>query len=136
MKNRVRRHLLVLSGWFFVLLAVVGVVLPFLPTTPFLILALTLFARSSPAFHRMLLNNRWFGASLKQWEERKSVSLRTKRRATVLVLLSFSILIAILYERVALQILLAAMAMVLLLFIWRLKQSIEASPMPPRPSIR
>jgi len=122
MKNSVKRHLFVAAGWLFVLLGAVGMVLPLLPTTPFLILALAFFARSSPGFHSMLLNHRWVGASLTQWEEQRSVSLRTKRRATALVLVSFSISIAIMHEKVALQILLAAMAAVLLVFIWRLKQ--------------
>ena len=123
MKKAITKILYISLGWFFVLLGVVGVLLPLLPTTPFLILALVLFARSSPRFHKMLLNNRWVGKGLKQWEEKKSVSRQTKRNASILVLISFSLSIAILAGRLELQIFLVGIATILLFFIWRLKEA-------------
>jgi uncharacterized membrane protein YbaN (DUF454 family) len=117
------RILFISLGWFFILLGIIGIVLPILPTTPFLILALALFAKSSSRFHQMLLNNRWVGASLKQWEEKKSVSRQTKLNACILVIASFSISIAILHGRVELQAFLIITAAVLLFFIWRLKEA-------------
>lgn len=123
MKKTITKVLYVSLGWFFILIAAIGVILPLLPTTPFLILALAFFANSSPRFHQMLLNNRWVGASLKQWEEKKSVSRQTKRYASLVVLVSFSFSIAILHGRLEFQIFLIAMATVLLFFIWRLKEA-------------
>ncbi len=122
MKNNIVKILLIALGWFFVVIGVIGIVLPILPTTPFLILALTLFAKSSTRFHQMLLNNRWVGSSLRQWEATKTVSRKTKRSATLLVLLSFSTSIAILHGRLELQLFLVTLAMVLLFFIWRTKE--------------
>lgn len=124
MKGSIQKKLLIILGWCFVLLGAIGVVLPILPTTPFLILALILFAKSSPRFHRMLLNNRWFGAGLKQWEEKKTVSRRTKRAASILILATFLISIVIMNKRPELQILLVIVTVVLLLFIWRLKENL------------
>lgn len=123
MKKTIQKSLFIFLGWFFVILGVIGVVLPILPTTPFLILALAFFARSSPRFHQMLLNNRWVGTSLQQWEEKKSVSRQTKRNASVLVFISFSLSIAILSGRLELQAFLMVMATILLFFIWRLKEA-------------
>ena len=123
MKETITRILLITLGWFFIMLGVIGLLLPILPTTPFLILALGLFAKSSPRFHKMLLNNRWFGASLQQWDTEKSISRRTKRNATALIILSFSLSIAILHGRMPLQIFLIMMAMGLLFFIWRVKEN-------------
>jgi uncharacterized membrane protein YbaN (DUF454 family) len=123
MRQALQRPLFILLGWLFVLLAIVGVVLPVLPTTPFLIAALALFANSSPRFHGMLLNNRWVGEILIQWEENNSVSRKTKIRATLLLIVSFSLSIVLVSPRVGLQLMLVVIAVTLLVFIWRLKES-------------
>lgn len=125
MRQRLQKKLLIALGWFFILLGAIGVLLPILPTTPFLILALALFANSSPRFHQMLLNNRWFGGTLKQWDESKTISRRIKIRASLLLLVSFSISIALLQGRMGLQIMLMVIAIALLLFIWQLKEQRE-----------
>ncbi len=52
----------------FVALAFVGIFLPALPTTPFLIVAAFLFAKSSPRMHRWLHEHRLFGPFLNDWE--------------------------------------------------------------------
>ncbi|MFT5113427.1 MAG: uncharacterized membrane protein YbaN (DUF454 family) [Parasphingorhabdus sp.] len=117
------RILLIILGWIFVLLGTIGVILPLLPTTPFLIVALFLFSRSSPRFHAMLLNNPWFGPGLRQWEETKTVSRQTKKKATLLIVITFAISIGVLYSRWYLQVMLFFLACVLLSFIWRLKET-------------
>jgi uncharacterized membrane protein YbaN (DUF454 family) len=121
-----RKSLFIVAGWICVMLGVIGVFLPLLPTTPFMILALYLFASSSPRFHRMLLNNRWFGPGLRQWEKDKSISRATKYRASLLILLTFGISIAILHERLLLQGFLLALMLALLVYLWRLKESVQA----------
>ena len=65
-------------GYLFLLVAAVGVVLPLLPTTPFVLLAAGCFARSSPRLHQRLLDSELFGPVLRDWEEKKCVSLRVK----------------------------------------------------------
>lgn len=122
MKDSVVKIVLISLGWLFVVIAAIGVVLPILPTTPFLILSLALFAKSSTRFHQMLLNNRWVGASLREWEEKRSVSRQTKKKATILVVVSFSASIAILQNRIELQLFLITLATILLVSIWRLKE--------------
>lgn len=72
-------------------LAVAGIFLPLLPTTPFLLLAAYFFAKSSPGVHRWLLNSRWFGPLIQDWEKRRAISIRTKFKAIVIVLLSISL---------------------------------------------
>ncbi|MEQ9489864.1 MAG: YbaN family protein [Alphaproteobacteria bacterium] len=54
-------------GVFFVVLAFVGIFLPALPTTPFLIIAAFLFAKSSPRMHRWLYDHKAFGPLLRDW---------------------------------------------------------------------
>ncbi len=122
MKTFIQKHLFVMLGWFFTLLGFLGVILPILPTTPFLIVALVCFSKSSPRFHQMLLNNRWFGPALKQWEDQKTLSRKTKYKASFLIIIAFSISIAIFNHNIQLQLSLVGLAIVLLFFIWRIKE--------------
>ena len=122
MQNPVKKYLLITLGWFFVLLGAIGAFLPLLPTTIFLILALFIFARSSPRFHQMLLNNRYVGPELQQWERDRSITRETKRRATLLIILAFSISVALLHPRLLLQVMLVGLACILLVYIWRLRE--------------
>ncbi len=122
MRKIVQQHLLIALGWFFVLLGIIGILLPLIPGTPFLILALAIFSKNSPRFHQMLLHNRWVGPGLRQWEAEKTISRQTKYKVTLLIVFGFSISITILYERFGLQLMLVAIALILLFFIWRIKE--------------
>ena len=80
-RSPLSRSLLLAAGWIALALGVIGLVVPLLPTTPFLLLAAACFARSSRRAHYWLLSNRWFGPPLRQWEARRTVAPRTKHRA-------------------------------------------------------
>lgn len=77
-KNRVLRLLLLASGWICVGLGAIGVVLPLVPTTPFLLLAALCFYNSSPRFYNWLYANRFFGKYLLDYKEKKGVPIRVK----------------------------------------------------------
>ena len=123
MEARIKRYLLMAIGWLAVILGAIGAVLPIMPTTPFLILALACFSKSSPRFHRMLLNNRWFGPPLKEWESDKTVKRPVKIKAMMLIVLSFSVSITILAGRTELQLMLLVIGSIALWFIYHLKES-------------
>jgi len=72
------RGVLIVAGTLFVGLGILGIFLPLLPTTPFLLLAAACYARSSERFYNWLLNNRWFGLYIKNYLEGKGVPLRVK----------------------------------------------------------
>ena len=74
----VRKWLYVSLGCVFVGLAGVGVVLPGIPTTPFLILASYFFIRSSPLLHRKLLRSKTFGPILVDWHRHRALQRRVK----------------------------------------------------------
>jgi uncharacterized membrane protein YbaN (DUF454 family) len=66
------------AGHLSVGLAVLGVFLPLLPTTPFLLLAAACYARGSVRFYDWLLNSRTFGPMIRNWREHRAVALRHK----------------------------------------------------------
>ena len=74
----VQKSILIAFGLLFVGLAVLGMLLPVLPTTPLLLLALACFARSSERLHEWLLSHRAFGPVLKNWHETRSMPRRAK----------------------------------------------------------
>jgi uncharacterized membrane protein YbaN (DUF454 family) len=72
------RVLLIILGTLFLGLGVIGVVVPGLPTTPFVLLAAALYLRSSDRLYNRLLNHRIFGRIVRSFRETKSISLRGK----------------------------------------------------------
>ncbi|MBF2714816.1 YbaN family protein [Agrobacterium vitis] len=86
------RLILLGLGWFFVGLGIVGIFLPVLPTTPFIILAAALFARSSPRFEQWLLDHPRFGQPLLDWRRQGAISRRAKVAAVVAMGLSFAVM--------------------------------------------
>lgn len=82
------RTLLSACGTICVALALLGLFLPLLPTTPFLLLAAACFARSSEALHHWLLTNRWFGEYIRNYREGKPVPLKRTIPAIALLWLT------------------------------------------------
>ncbi|MDP8238572.1 MAG: YbaN family protein [Candidatus Hatepunaea meridiana] len=69
---------LIIVGTIFLALGIIGILLPLLPTTPFLLLAVTCYAKSSKRLYDWLLNNKWFGNYIKNIREGKGIPLRVK----------------------------------------------------------
>lgn len=86
-----KRIVLNIIGLTSVVLAVLGVVLPLLPTTPFLLLASGCFCKSSPRFHTWLHQHKVFGAVLTNWQQHKAVSRTVKVRGAITMLFTFSL---------------------------------------------
>jgi uncharacterized protein len=78
MKIKIIKAIYIVLGFLFVALAFLGILLPVLPTTPFLLLAAFFFARSSDRFLHWLLNNRLFGAYIRNYREGRGMTLRSK----------------------------------------------------------
>lgn len=81
------RPLFIGLGFAFVGLGALGLVLPVLPTTPFLLLAAACFARSSERWHAWLLQNRVFGPIIHNWETKRCIPRRAKRLSIASILL-------------------------------------------------
>jgi uncharacterized membrane protein YbaN (DUF454 family) len=84
------RFVLLCLGWLFVGLGVIGAFLPIMPTTPFLLLAVGCFARSSPKLESWLMNHKTFGPPLRNWREKGAISRRAKIMAISLMAISYA----------------------------------------------
>lgn len=72
-------------GYVALLLGLAGVVLPLVPTTPFLILSAFAFSRGSPRLERWLVEHPRFGPPIRDWREEKALSRRAKWLASIVM---------------------------------------------------
>ncbi|MFI3316297.1 MAG: YbaN family protein [Rikenellaceae bacterium] len=79
------KPLFIVLGSLCVLLGVLGIILPVLPTTPFLLLAATLYMHSSPRLYNWLLNHKYFGGYIRNYRENKIIPLRVKIMSLVIL---------------------------------------------------
>ena len=89
--NALARVMWVLAGSICVLLGVIGIALPLLPTVPFLLLAAFCFGRSSQRLHNWLVNHPKLGPPIVSWQRHKAISSRAK----MLALMSMSAMLVI-----------------------------------------
>ncbi|TXD96366.1 DUF454 domain-containing protein [Psychrobacter frigidicola] len=90
--NPTVRWTFLILGWLFFTLGIIGAVLPVMPTAPFILLAAGCWARSSRRFHFWLINHRFFGKFVRDWEDRHAVPRYAKWLAMVMMTLSTSML--------------------------------------------
>jgi uncharacterized membrane protein YbaN (DUF454 family) len=91
--NRTMRRFYLCLGYASLALGVIGIFLPILPTTPFVLLAAWCFARSNPALAERLYNHPRFGALLRAWRDEKAIPLRAKLAALTMLALSYGLIL-------------------------------------------
>lgn len=93
--NSIKRATFLLLGALSLALGVIGIVLPILPTTPFILLAAFFFAQSSERLHAWLLNHPRFGPSIRDWQQHRAISRFAKKLAilTMIGVLAVSLLL-------------------------------------------
>ncbi len=80
-----RRWLLIAAGVLLTAVGLVGIVVPLLPTTPFLLLAAACFLRSSDRMYRWLTTHRWFGSYIRNYHEHRAITSRARIVALVVL---------------------------------------------------
>jgi uncharacterized membrane protein YbaN (DUF454 family) len=123
-----------IAGALSLALGAIGIVVPVLPTTPFVLLAAFCFARGSPALHRWLLANRAFGPLLRDWEEHRSIERRTKIVAIAMMSISLASSIVFAVDAAWLQVALALLGVGLAIGIYRIPSRDHPSQSPGRRS--
>jgi uncharacterized protein len=106
-KQKIVRALLFAAGTLSLGLGAVGIFMPILPTTPFLLLSAACYMRSSKRMHKWLLGNRWFGEYIRNYQEGKGIPFKTKLLTlgllwAAIIYASFIVLDEVLIAQVAL----------------------------------
>jgi hypothetical protein len=108
-------------------MAVIGLVLPGVPTVPFLLASSYYLARSSPALHRRLLASRLFGRLLREWQTHRALSRESKRRLAGFVVIAIVISVALAPLSPALV---ATVAVMLVLSLYGIHKIPQLEPLP------
>lgn len=108
--SRLAKALYGFAGGVSLVLGVIGIFLPGLPTTPFVLLAAACFAKASPRVHQWMLQHPFLGPMLRNWHEHRSLTRRTKAVAIISMVLMISISIWTFSGRIWIQVLLLALA--------------------------
>ena len=116
--TRLVKHLFVVAGWLCLGCGVVGIFLPLLPTTPFVLLAAFCFSKGSDALHRWLLSQRTFGPLIRDWQQHGVIRLHVKGTSTVLIVLLMGYPILFRPLPILLKLAMLLVGMVILGFIW------------------
>ena len=117
-----KKTILVIFGFICLVLGITGIFLPILPTTPFLLLAAAVFARSSDRLYNWLINHKIFGEYIRNFREDKAISLNAKiiSISTLWLFMLYSIFF-IVNEKWYLQTLLASIALGVSIYILSFK---------------
>ena len=128
MTERLKKRLLVAAGTISVGLGVIGIFIPILPTTPFLLLAAACYLRGSQRSYNWLINNRIFGPYIRNYQEGKGISLKTKIFTIFLLWLTIGLSAFLVIDSLVVRIILICIALGVTFYICRIgKRRIDDS---------
>ena len=119
--SSLKKWTLIIFGSIALGLGLLGIFLPLLPTTVFLLIAAACYARSSDRLYEWLLNHKWFGSYIRNWREHKALTRRTK--ISILFVLWFTLTISAVFavEHIIIRLVLLIVGIGVTTFILSLK---------------
>jgi uncharacterized membrane protein YbaN (DUF454 family) len=121
MRDSIKKGLLVTSGTLFLALGVIGIFIPLLPTTPFLLLAAACYIRGSKKFYDWLIKNRWLGEYIKNYQDDKGVPFKVKIITIIVLWLTIIISSILFVSNLIIQIILFIIAIGVTIHIIKIK---------------
>jgi hypothetical protein len=121
MEDNLLKGILVGSGTFFLIIGIIGIFIPILPTTPFLLLAAACYARGSKKFYNWLINNKWFGEYIKNYREGRGIPLTVKIISITLLWITIAFSTFIIVSIFLIQIILIIIAIAVTIHILKIK---------------
>jgi uncharacterized membrane protein YbaN (DUF454 family) len=110
MRTTAKRRLLIGAGTLSTGLGIIGIFVPILPTTPFLLLAAACYMRSSERFYQWLINNRVFGSYVRNYIEGRGMPVKLKIFIIFLLWLTIGLSITIGVQNTVIRIVLICVA--------------------------
>jgi uncharacterized membrane protein YbaN (DUF454 family) len=110
MRTTAKRRLLIGAGTLSTALGIIGIFVPILPTTPFLLLAAACYMRSSERFYQWLINNRVFGSYIRNYIEGRGMPIRIKIFTILLLWLAIGLSITFGVQNIVVRIILICIA--------------------------
>ena len=117
MSHTIVRWLWIIAGSISLALGIIGIFLPLLPTTPFLLLTAACYARGPERLHNWLLNNKLFGKYIRNYREGKGIPARSKVLALTLLWLTIGFSIFYVIPILIVQIILLVIASLVSIYI-------------------
>ena len=106
------RILYIFAGFVSLALGILGIFVPGLPTTPFMLLTAFLFARGSKRIHQWLIHNRFVGSYITEWNRSKGLSRRTKIKSVTLMALVLTVSLVFITKTIAIKIIIVALGVI------------------------
>ncbi|WP_273225536.1 YbaN family protein [Geosporobacter ferrireducens] len=99
-------------------LGMIGVVLPVLPTTPFLLISLACYMRSSRKLYDFVLSNKYLGPYVKDYVDGKGIPIKAKKRAIFLIWITIGFSVLFVIDKIFLRLMLLTIASIVSIYIW------------------
>ena len=119
MQNKAIKVLLIILGWISIVLGVIGIVLPLLPTTPFILLAGACFAKSSEKFHHWIIHHPLFGPIINNFQNGQGIPRDVKIKVILFIWLTLGISIYFLSHQWV-RLIIFIMGIGLTTFLWQI----------------
>lgn len=113
-----KRVFLIIIGNISLIVGSIGVMLPVLPTTPFLLLSLACFAKSNEKLYSFILNHKYLGPYVEDYVNKKGIPKKAKKRAILLIWITIGFSTIIVIDKMILKLMLLTIASIVSLYIW------------------
>lgn len=120
--NSVTRFFWFTFGLLNLIIGIVGIIVPLLPTTPFILLAAFAFGKSSPVFRKKLIENKIFGPIILDWEQHRRIRRIVKMRASVVIFISAAVTFSIIELSIFRAAVISSILLAVSAFIWLQKE--------------
>ena len=117
--SSVSKYFLIIAGGFSLILGVIGIIVPLLPTTPFILLSAACFAKSSPKFHQWLLNHAWFGPLINNYQNGQGIPQKLKIRIIIFIWITLSISMLVI-GHLWICLMMTALGLGLTVYLWKM----------------